>query len=123
MAKTTVGIGALLILLGAISYIGTGSQHPTAMIPIWFGIALCVCGVLAKTENPKRRMLWMHVAVTLGLLGFLGAASRIVMVLVRHLPIDKIAIGSQAAMAVLTGIYVVLCVRSFIEARRQRAIA
>ena len=31
---------------------------------------------------------------------------------------DAIALGSQAAMAVLTLIYVILCVRSFIAARR-----
>lgn len=123
MAQTTVGFGALLILLGAISYIGTGHQHPTALIPAWFGIALCLCGVLAKTENTRRRMLWMHVAVTLGLLGFLGAASRIVTVLIKGATIDKIAVGSQLAMALLTGTYVALCVRSFIAARREREAA
>lgn len=123
MAKTTVGFGALLILLGAISYIGTGSHHPTALIPIWFGIALCACGVFAKTENTKRRMLWMHVAVTLGLFGFLGALSRIIFALAKHVTIDKIAMSSQLAMVVLTGLYVVLCVRSFIEARRGGALA
>lgn len=123
MAQTTVGFGALLILLGAISYIGTGHQHPTALIPIWFGIALCLCGVLAKTENTRRRMLWMHVAVTLALFGFLAPVTRIIMVLAKHQPIDRAAIGSQAGMAILTGIYVVLCVRSFIDARRQREAA
>ena len=29
-------------------------------------------GILASSENPKRRMIWMHVAVTVALLGFLG---------------------------------------------------
>lgn len=120
MAQTTVGFGALLILLGAISYIGTGHQHPTALIPIWFGIALCLCGVLAKTENLKRRMLWMHVAVALGLFGFLAPVMRIIMGLARHAPIDRAAFAAQAGMAILMGIYIVLCVQSFKEARRQR---
>lgn len=124
MAKTTVGIGALLILLGAISYVGTGSQHPTAAIPIWFGITLCLCGVLAHTENPKRRMLWMHIAVTIGLLGFLGAAGRLISALISHgAAVDRIAAASQGAMALLCAIFVALCVRSFIAARRERNAA
>jgi hypothetical protein len=120
MAKTTVAFGALLILLGAGGYIMTGSDHPTALIPMWFGIVLCLCGILAHTQNPKRRMLWMHIAVTMATIGFLGAAVKIVMSLVRssEIPINNVAIGAQAAMTVLCLVFVGLCVRSFIAARR-----
>jgi len=33
-----------------------------------------------------------------------------------------IALGAQAAMAILLLVYVVMCVRSFIEARRARLV-
>src|ERR1017187_6065632 len=78
MAKLTIGFGVALIVLGAWGFFGTGSSHSTALIPAYFGLALAVCGGLAQTENAKQRMLWMHVAVTVGLLGFLGSGSRAV---------------------------------------------
>ncbi len=126
MAKLTVSIGVLLAVLGAGSYLWTGSQHPTALIPLWFGLVLALSGVLANTENPKRRMLWMHIAVTLGLIGFLGAAARVVMASIGSTngrPVDGIAIGCQAAMALVCAIFVGLCVRSFVAARRGRSAA
>src|ERR1035437_4132618 len=76
MAKLTIWFGVVLIVLGAWGFIGTGSAHPTALMPCYFGLAMVVAGLLANTEDAKRRMLWMHVAVTVGLLGFLGAVSR-----------------------------------------------
>jgi hypothetical protein len=121
LAKLTVWIGVLLAVLGAGSYLWTGSQHPTALIPLWFGLVLALCGVLANTENAKRRMLWMHVAVTIGLIGFLGAAVRVVMACIGGRAVDGIAVGCQIAMAVVCGVFVGLCVRSFVAARRGRS--
>ena len=40
MAKVTMIFAILLIALGLGSYFGTGSQHSTALIPTWFGLAL-----------------------------------------------------------------------------------
>ena len=37
MAKVTLVFAALLVALGLVGYLGTGSQHPTALIPTWFG--------------------------------------------------------------------------------------
>src|SRR5579875_2814960 len=76
MAKIAMVFGALLIVLGAAYFVVTGSAHPTSLIPAWFGIALVFCGVLANTEDAKKRMLWMHIAVTIGLIGFLFPAIR-----------------------------------------------
>ena len=124
MAKVTLIFAALLIALGLGSYFGTGSQHPTALIPTWFGLALGLFGMLAMSPDAGRRKLYMHINVTIGLLGFLGAAGRAIMSYGRArsegLEPDKIALGAQAAMAVLLLIYVLMCVRSFIEARRAR---
>jgi len=126
MAKVTIGFGIALVLLGAISFFGTGSTHPTALIPAYFGLALVVCGALANSPSDKRRMIVMHIAVTVGLLGFLGSGVMAVVETVKahggplaHPP----AVASQAAMALLCLVYVALCVRSFIAARRSRNAA
>jgi hypothetical protein len=122
MAKVTLVFAALLIALGLAGYFGTGSAHPTALIPTWFGLALGLFGVLAISPNERRRKLFMHINVTIGLLGFLGAAGRAVFAYLHANSVgkapDTIALASQVAMAMLTLVYVILCVRSFINARR-----
>jgi len=121
MAKLTVGFGVVLILLGAWGFIATGREHPTALIPAYFGLVLVWSGVLANTEDAKRRMLWMHIAVTVGLLGFLGTFAAIVdevrMLRGTVFP-HPIAVEEKAAMAAICLVFVGLCVRSFIAARR-----
>src|SRR5260370_217245 len=72
MAKLTIAFGILLILVGIVGFVYTGSTHPTALIPAIFGLAFVLFGIMANTENAKKRMLWMHVSVTVALLGFLG---------------------------------------------------
>jgi hypothetical protein len=123
MAKITIVTGVLLILLGLASYLYTGHQYPTSLIPSAFGILLVAFGSMAETPIQRRRMLAMHIAVTVGLLGFLATAAALVSVvqLVKgKLFPYPIAIEEKAAMSILLLIYVVLCVRSFIVARRSR---
>lgn len=121
MAKMTIGFGAVLILLGAVGFVETGSEHPTALIPLYFGVVLAISGVLANTEDSKRRMLWMHIAVTVGLVGFLGAGAMSIVETVKAHggPLaHPVAVEAQVAMAAVCLVYVGLCVRSFIAARR-----
>jgi multisubunit Na+/H+ antiporter MnhF subunit len=121
MPTTTIVTGVLLIVLGLVGFVGTGSEHPTALIPAGFGIALAICGFLAKA--PERKKLFMHIAVTLGLLGFLGTVMGVVKV-VRMAAGETIprpeAAESQAVMAFITLIFVAICVNSFIKARKAR---
>jgi hypothetical protein len=123
MAKITVLVGILLILLGVVSYILTGHKFPTSLIPVAFGILLVTFGRMAETPVQRRRMLFMHIAVTVGLLGFLATASSLVQVVElfkgKLFPYPA-AIEEKAAMSALLLIYVVLCVRSFVVARRSR---
>jgi hypothetical protein len=123
MAKITVLVGILLILLGGASYILTGHRFPTSLIPVAFGILLATFGRMAETPVQRRRMLFMHIAVTIGLLGFLATAPALVSVVQlfkgKLFPYPA-AIEEKAAMSALLLIYVVLCVRSFIAARRSR---
>ncbi|MGB6742238.1 MAG: hypothetical protein WBE38_01180 [Terracidiphilus sp.] len=126
MAKVTLVFAVLLIALGLAGYLGTGSIHPTALIPTWFGVALGVFGFLAMSPSESRRKLFMHINVTIGLLGFLGAASEAVRGYVKAtsqgIEPDRIALASKVTMAGLLLIYVALCVRSFIAARRARKV-
>jgi len=123
MAKITVLFGVLLIILGVASYILTGHKFPTSLIPVAFGILLVAFGGMAETPETRRRMLFMHIAVTVGLLGFLATAPALVSAVQlfkgKLFPYPA-AIEEKAAMSVLLLIYVVLCVRSFIAARRSR---
>ena len=123
MAKLTIGFGVLLGLIGAGYFVATGSAHPTALIPLWFGCALIICGVLAATENARRRMLWMHIAVTIALFGFLfpGFMAIKEWVAAGSGPLTHpLAAQEQAVMSVVCLILTLLCVRSFIAARRSR---
>jgi hypothetical protein len=126
MAKVTLVFAVLLIVLGLAGYLGTGSQHPTALIPTWFGVALGVFGILAMSPSEGRRKLFMHVNVTIGLLGFLGGASESVRGYLHAkstgVEPDMIALASKVTMTGLLLIYVILCVRSFIAARRARVV-
>jgi hypothetical protein len=123
LAKLTIAFGVLLGLIGAGYFIGTGSTHPTALIPLWFGCVLLICGGLALTENARRRMLWMHIAVTVGLLGFLfpGFMAIKEWVAAHGGPLaHPAAVQEQAVMSVVCLVFTLLCVRSFIVARRSR---
>lgn len=124
MANVTIGLGAILVLLGIGSYLGTGTSSITALIPAFLGVILVVCGVLAQKENLKKHA--MHFAVLIGLVGAVGSGMRGF----KNLPdliagTAKLPIATtmQVTTAVLCIIYVGLCVNSFIQARRNRNAA
>jgi hypothetical protein len=122
LAKLTLVLAVLLVALGLIGYLGTGSLHPTALIPAWIGLALGIGGFLAISPNERRRKLFMHINVTIALLGFIGSTVEAIRGYVHAtsagLPPDEIALASKVTLAGLLLIYVILCVRSFIAARR-----
>jgi uncharacterized membrane protein HdeD (DUF308 family) len=123
LGKLTMFFGVLLVALGVTAYYLTDSMHTTQLAPAVLGLALLLCGALANTEDSRRRMLWMHVAVTLGLLGFLASGALVVLAFVwaHGVPFgEPMTVESRGAMCVLCAIFVALCVRSFIAARRGR---
>lgn len=126
MAKLTIVFGILLVLVAAAGFVATGNSHPTALIPGGIGLLFVLFGALANTSDPKKRMLWMHISVTVALLVFLGLIPADINVYrLAHgadLP-HPIAIEEKAAASFLALIYVLLCVRSFIMARRGRTLA
>ena len=116
MAKVTLVFAVLLIALGLVGYLGTGSQYPTALIPTWIGIALLLCGLITLAR-PAVRKHAMHLAALLGVFGFIGGF----MPLFRsEFNFAKASAVSGVLMSGLSLLFVVLCVKSFIDAKKAR---
>ena len=118
MAFTTIVFGLLLTLLGLGGYFLTGTSSFTALIPAVPGLLLMVLGFLARSDNVRKHA--MHAAVTVALVAFIATLASLFMTPpgVR----SAIALYSQVATVLLTGLFVVLCVRSFVAARRARRV-
>jgi uncharacterized membrane protein len=110
-----MGSGFLLIVLGVGFYFGTDRVSPTALIPAAFGLVLVVLGMLARQEKLRKHV--MHAGAAVGLIG-------IIIPLVRLWPAleqEKYSIATELGlMAAICAGFVVLCVRSFVAARRNR---
>jgi len=122
LAKITLIFAALLVALGLAGFIGTGSEHPTALIPTWIGLILAVGGWLAISPNPGRRKLLAHVNVTVGLIALIASVIEIFRGIAHSralgVAVNPIALDSKIALAALLLLYVALCIRSFIVVRR-----
>ncbi|MBN1211725.1 MAG: hypothetical protein JXA92_04035 [candidate division Zixibacteria bacterium] len=119
MPKITIVYAALLILLGLVGFFGFGRSSITALIPAFFGVLVLVAGLLALDK--KLRRLAMHAASALSLLGFLGTVTGLIKLftLISGGEVARpAAVVSQAIMAILSLIFFILCLKSFIDARR-----
>lgn len=120
MARVAIIIGLILMAIGVAFYIGTGGKSITAMIPAFVGMPILVCGAIGL--NALRRKAALHVAVVIALLGFLGSFGRTIPLLsvLRGAPgaYDPIVVYESAALNVLCLIFIILAVRSFMDARR-----
>ena len=121
MTKLTVVVGVLLVLISAGFWLGMGKET-AALHPAGIGALLGVCGLLANTENAKRRMLWMHIAVMLGLIGLLTTGIRAAIEAAKGtaMTVNPAGFEERVVIALVCLAYVLLCVRSFISARRAR---
>ena len=120
MAPITLLFALAYILLGLGGFVLTGSTHKTALIPCAFGVLFVLFGLLAFKEKLRKHV--MHAAVLIALLAFLGTARAL-----PHLPelfngtAEKPAsIITQSLNAGFSILYIILAVRSFIQARRAR---
>lgn len=124
MSKLSISIGILLIVLGVASYILTGAASPTALIPAIFGLVFIGLGILGARNESMRKHV-MHAALLLAILGIGGSFGGLINVLSvlggGELERPAAAYG-QAIMALICIYFVVAGIRSFIEARRERAV-
>lgn len=135
MAPLAMFFGVLMIILGGglyatsvtrgIYWQGEEAAHVmiralTALIPAGFGLLLIVLGLIARTGSDKTRMHSMHVAALLGLLGVALPLWRVVKAMTADGVIDPLPIGGNVVMILLSGVFLALCVRSFIDARVAR---
>ena len=119
MAKITIGLGLVLIALGLGGYFGTGREHVTALIPAFLGLPLLILGLVALKEHMRRHA--MHVAGVIALVGFAGTVRglmKLPVLLTGGELVRPAAVPLQAAVAILCLIFVLLCIWSFIQARR-----
>jgi thiol:disulfide interchange protein len=107
------------ILLGVGAYLRTGMQSKTALIPAVFGVLMAGAGAWSL----KSLKHGGHAAALIGLLGFLGTAKSLFKIsqLYAGTLERPAAVMAQAAFAILCFACVVLCVRSFIDARRAKS--
>lgn len=122
MPAFAILFGGLLTALGAVAYfapemLGGGNPHQiTAAIPAFVGLPIALAGLLSLAA-PGARKHAMHLAAVLGLLGTVGG---FVPAVRSGFDVSKTATQVGLGMAGLSAVFVLLCVRSFIAARRAR---
>ena len=122
MPSTAIGCGLALILLGIAGYVWgrlDGNASLTALIPAIFGLVIALLGAFAGSNEKLRKHL-MHVAMLVGLIGFVIPAYR----LLSNLGGLSFSPGTvaNALMALFCLIFVVMGIQSFINARRSGAV-
>jgi hypothetical protein len=128
MTIPTLVIGALLIAVGLYGYLNghpdaTGHVGPTALIPAWVGLALCVLGAVAFSAKARKHA--MHFAAMVGLLALVGDGVQLVRTILNTDAVPEVRqlkLISMSATFVLCLVFLVLCIRSFIQARKNRTL-
>ena len=115
MPNLTLGYGTFLLLWGVAISVLSSSDSITSYFPSFLGVPLMLSGFMAL-RMPEKRKLWMHVAATFGLLCAIGG-TRFFMVMSDGI---NYASGSMLMLLVTGTAYTVVCVRSFIAARKAR---
>lgn len=126
MAWKTIVCGLLLVVIGVAGYAlgtpnaDTGEVSKTALIPAGIGGVLTLCGLLAFADGLRKHV--MHLAAMVGLFGILGGFMPLIRQVSKGKDLDPTAPAalSGLAMTVVSAVFVGLCVKSFIDARKAR---
>lgn len=129
MTVPTMLTAVLLIVIGVMGYANaepnaeTGKVSPTALIPAFFGLAIGILGGLALQDSLRKHA--MHLAAVLGLLGVVGGFMPLIRQNSKGLPFDPLAPAALSGllMSVVCAVFVGLCVKSFIDAKKARLAA
>jgi uncharacterized membrane protein len=121
MAKLAIAYGIIFIFMGLYGYFGISSESITALIPAFFGVPMLVLGWVGLNEKYLKHA--MHGAAVLTLLGFAGTVGGLIKFfkMLGGAELERpAAVTVQAIMAVLCLVFLILAVKSFIDARRKK---
>lgn len=119
MARTTIIFGVVLVALGIGGYLASGGVSVTALIPAAFGVVLTMLGWIAVNQRYRQPALYLAAAVAL--VGFLGSVRGLtgMVDLLSGAEVERpAAMVSQSVMALVTAIFLGLCLKAFTGARR-----
>lgn len=122
MPSTSIAFGTILILIGILGAVAgylNGRYSNTALIPAAFGILLALCGFIAW-KKPNLRKHLMHGALLVALLGVIGTlfSPGIKNFLTTGHVGDSTSFAAQLSMAAVCILFLILGIKSFIDARR-----
>lgn len=118
MPLVTIITGLILAAVGVTAYLGAGTASLHPLGPALIGLLLVGFGIAAQSPAMKKHA--MHGAAALALLGALGSLGGMMAMGRRGVPLSS---GPGVAVVVAVVVLVVfelLCVRSFIAARKAR---
>jgi preprotein translocase subunit Sss1 len=121
MYKITMFLGALLSLIGLISYAISAFEHITAALPLILGLPIIYCG-WESARSPEKRKLLMHIALTCALILFLGSFVRIVTMGSHPDRKELNKVFSLWGTTVITFVLIGIYVQSFLAARGGKSI-
>ena len=124
MAQTTIGFGIGMMLLGVVSYFGTGRESVTALIPAFFGIVFLILGYVMRDEAKAKHA--GHAAAGLAVLGLIGSARGVpgIFTMIGGGEVARpAATVSQTVMALACLVFIALGAKSFRDARKAREAA
>lgn len=117
-SKASLSAGIALIVVALIGYLGSGLDSWTALIPSFIGIPILICGLRAR--NPDKLKGAMHLAAVFALLGLLAPLGRLIPLITKGEFQLSLVTGSLLAMALISGAFLVFCIKSFRAARLAR---
>ena len=121
MPQVTIAYALILIIGGICGYFYFDRASLTILIPTWFGLVVLLAGVVALKESFLKHA--MHFAAMLGILGVLASAKGAM-----QLPtlmsggevLRPNAVIMQSGMFFTSVVFVIICVMSFVSARKAR---
>ncbi len=120
MARVGIVFGLLLCALTVTGLVVSLDKGLVQFVPMMLGIPILFCGVVAL--NPHRRRHAMHFSAGIAGVGALlggGRASALAIGWIRGAETDPLALRMVSVMAVSCLVFVVICLLSFLHARRR----
>ena len=122
MPTVAMIFGALLSILGVVAYaapetLGEGKAYQiSALSPAFVGVPIALAGLVSLLK-PALLKHAMHLAAMLGLFGLVGGFMPVIL---RKFDTDTAAVKVGLAMTLISAVFVGLCVKSFIDAKKAR---